>query len=248
MSSDVANYNLDVLGESVIKALSEIKVLIVGLGGLGSFVATELVRLGVKNLILVDNDKVSLSNLNRQILYKPSDVGKSKVLTAADRLKEISPDLNVEAFHTKLDRRSAPFLVGKADFVIDCTDNLETKRLLNLASFVDKKAFISAGVGSWDGWVASFPFFKEDLKDVPCLECLFPSNGDKERRLNLSGATIVPTVAVIGSLQVVELLKVLGDFGQNLQGSSLLVDLKTYKVITVRIPKRKDCPVCGVVR
>jgi len=237
--------NRQLLGQEGEMILQELKILIVGLGGLGSFVATELAYLGAKNLILVDNDRVSRSNLNRQILYGYKDVGKSKVFVAAKRLKEINPYINVEAFDTRVSRTNAAFLVDKADIVIDCTDNFESKKLLNRVCYERKRGLISAGVGSWEGWVATFPFFKEE--ETPCLECLFP--GDLETLKELSEESALPapvtTVAAIATFQVQEVIKLLTQKGENLEGKTLLVDLKTYQCVPVRLNKNPNCPVCG---
>jgi molybdopterin/thiamine biosynthesis adenylyltransferase len=225
--------------------LKEVKVLIVGLGGLGSFVATELAHLGVKNLLLVDNDRVSYSNLNRQILYGYADVGKSKSLVASRKLRSVYPDLRVEAFDTRLTPANGKYLVEKSDIVIDCTDNFETKKLLNRLCFALKRGFISAGVGSWEGWVASFPFFEED-ENIPCLECLFPK--DLEALKEFGGEnlpTSVTTVATMATLQVQEFIKMITGEGENLKGKTLLVDLKNYQCVPVKLNKNPNCPVCG---
>ena len=238
------DYNRELLGEEITELLRNTRFLIAGLGGLGSFVATELAYLGAKNLILVDNDRVSRSNLNRQILYGQRDIGKAKVFAAAKRLKELFPDINVEAFDTRISKANGSYLVEKADIVIDCTDNFESKKLLNLLCFSKKRALISAGVGSWEGWVATFPFFKEE--DIPCLECLFP--GDLETLKELGSGnmpTIVTTVGTIGTIQVQEVVKLLTQKGENLEGKTLIVDLKNYQCVPVKLNKNPNCPVCS---
>jgi len=239
------DYNLELLGQEGLELLRNTRFLIVGLGGLGSFVATELAYLGAKNLILVDNDRVSRPNLNRQILYGFKDVGKAKVFVAAKRLREIFPDINIEAFDARLTKANGNYLVDKADIVIDCTDNFESKKLLNLICFAKRRALISAGVGSWEGWVATFPFFKEG--DIPCLECLFP--GDLETLKELGSGnmpTTVTTVGAIGTIQVQEVVKLLTQKGENLEGKTLIVDLKNYQCVPVKLNKNPNCPVCSL--
>jgi len=232
------------LGEEAQKLLKELRFLIVGLGGLGSFVATELVYLGAQKLILVDNDRVSRSNLNRQILYGIHDVGKSKVLVASRRLKEINPFISVETFDTKLTKMNANYLVDKADVVIDCSDNFETKRLLNRVCFNKRKMLISGAVGSWEGWVASFPFYKDE--DVSCLECLFP--GDLETLKEITepaGQTLVTTVGAVATFQVNEVIKLISGQGENLEGKTLIIDTKTNQCAVVKLTKNPQCPVCS---
>jgi molybdopterin/thiamine biosynthesis adenylyltransferase len=234
---------IEIIGEETWEALQNAKILIVGLGGLGSFVATELAYLGAKNLTLVDYDKVSASNLNRQILYTPQDVGKSKALVAVRKIKEINPDINVQAFDTKVTPSSASYLVRNADIVVDCSDNFETKKLLNKVCHHLKKTLISGGVSKWEGWVATFPFFKED---TPCLECLFP--GDLETLKDFSdepNQTLVVTVSAVANFQVSEVLILLMQEGETLESKTLIVDMKNYRFIPVKVNKNPKCPVCS---
>ena len=246
LSQNGKDYNRLLLGDDALELLKELRILVVGLGGLGSFVTTELVRLGAKNLILVDNDRVSVSNLNRQILYDRSDVGKSKALVASKKLKKIDPSVNIEAFDAGFTANNGSYLVEKADIVIDCTDNFETKKLLNRICYTKGKSLISAGVGSWEGWVASFPFFKKGEKEVPCLECLFP--GDLETLKELGGGnlpTVVTTVAVVATVQVQEVINLITQNEENLEGKTLIVDLKTYQWVPVKLSKNPKCQVCS---
>jgi len=241
-------HNVEVLGEEAVKILKELKILIAGVGGLGSFVALELAHLGARHLIIVDNDKVSHTNLNRQVLYTVSDVGRSKVVVAAERLRKIFPDLTVEAFNTRVDRASAPYMVSRADVVIDCTDNFETKKLLNRVCYAQKRAFITGGVGTWEGWVASFPFFKREEEEVPCLECLFPGDVETMQEAGATGQpTLVTVVATVASVQVNEVAKLVAgrNAGENLEGKTLLIDLKNYQCTAVKITKNPKCPVCS---
>ena len=238
------NSLIQILGEEAQELLQEVRFLIVGLGGLGSFVATELVYLGAKNLILVDNDRISRSNLDRQILYGWHDVGKSKVLVAARRLKQVNPFLKVETFDTRLTKINANYLIDKADIVIDCTDNFETKRVLNRVCYNKKRMLISGAVGKWEGWIASFPFYKD--KEIPCLECLFP--GDLETLKEISennGPTLVTTVAAVATFQVNEVVKLVSGEGENLTGRTLIIDTKTNQCVTAKLNKNPQCPVCS---
>ena len=242
------DYNTLLLGEEGIDILRQLRFMVVGLGGLGSFVAQELVRLGAKNLLLVDNDRVDRSNLNRQILYDLSDVGKSKAMVAAQKLKKVAPDAKIEAFDTRLTKANGAYLVSRCDIVLDCSDNFETKKLLNRLCYASGRGLISAGVGSWEGWVATFPFFKKDEEAIPCLECLFP--GDLEALQELGNGnlpTAVTTVAVIGSIQVQEVVNLVSEKGENLEGKTLIVDLRNYQCVPVKLNKNPHCEVCSSV-
>ncbi len=243
---DADYFNREVLGEEAVKALKEMQILIVGVGGLGSFVALELAHLGARNLIIADNDRVSATNLNRQILYTYNDVGKSKVSVAAERLRSIFPDMRVEAFNSRVDKTSAPYLVSRADLVIDCTDNFETKKLLNRVCYAQKKVFITAGVGTWEGWVATFPFDKREEEEVPCLECLFPGDLETLKEVGGSGQpTLVSVVGAVATVQVNEVAKLISGVGENLESKTLLVDMKNYQCVGVKINKNPKCPVCA---
>ncbi len=245
LGSGIHPHHKELLGEEASQLLKEIRILIVGLGGLGSFVAMELAYLGAENLILVDNDRVSRSNLNRQVLYGTYDVGKSKVLVAARKLKQINPFLKIETFDSRLSKTNGSYLVEKADVVIDCTDNFESKRLLNRLCYSKKKALISGAVGGWEGWVASFPFFKEE-ESIPCLECLFPGDLETLREISeTSNPTLITTVAAVANFQTTEFLKLITQKGENLEGKTLIVDMKNYQCVPVKLNKNPQCPVCG---
>jgi len=239
------DYNTLLLGEEGMELLRQLRFMVVGLGGLGSFVAQELVRLGAKNLLLVDFDKVEPSNLNRQILYEPSDVGKSKALTAVKKLKRIAPDADIEGFDIKVSKTNAGYLVKTVDVVIDCTDNFETKKILNRASYISGKAFITGGVGKWEGWVASFPFFKKDETEIPCLECLFPEDLEVLKEIEDGGPTVVTTVAVVASVQVQEVINLLLKRGEVGEVRTLIADLRDYQFVPIKLNKNPECPVCS---
>ena len=162
--------------------IKEATALIVGVGGLGSFVAMELTRLGFRKLILVDPDRVSKENLTRQILYSRRDIGSSKVTVAKKVLKEINPNIEIEIVNGTFNKINANALVRKTDLVFDCSDNFETKILLNRVCFYNKRPLISAGVYVWEGWVTTFPFYREDIDQYPCLECLFGELKKEERK------------------------------------------------------------------
>jgi len=247
MNRDPFNhYNIALLGQEGFEILRDMRILIVGLGGLGSFVAQELVRLGAQNLILVDNDRVDRTNLNRQILYEPADVGKSKVLVAAKKLRKISPTVNIEAFDTRLSRANGSFLVNKADVVIDCSDNIETKKLLNRLCYAGGRGFITGGVGSWEGWVASFPFFKKEDTSLPCLECFLPGELEALQDISDSGSAVaITTVAIIASIQVQELVNLVSGKGDSLEGKTLVVDLRGYQCVPIKVSKNPHCEVCS---
>ncbi len=243
MVSDGFNLkNIEAFGSEFVKTLADLTFLIVGAGGLGSFVAAELVRLGARKLIIADNDRVAASNLNRQILYTHKDLGKSKVSVAAKRLGEIFPDVRIEAFNAKMDKNSAPYAVSRADIVLDCSDNFATKRLLNRVCHNQKKPLITAGVGTWEGWIATFPFHEETS---PCLECLFPDDLEALKELGSENLpSPVTTVAAVATLQVNEVVKLLlGEEG--LRGKTLLVDLKNYQCVPIKINRNPSCSVCS---
>jgi len=232
-----------ILGEEGLQKLREKTFLIVGAGGLGSFVATELLRMGARKLIVVDNDRVEPSNLNRQILYSHGDLGKSKARVAAERLRSVFPDAKVEALSVRFDRAGGPYIVNRADVVIDCTDNFESKKLLNRICYIRGKPLVTGGVGKLEGWVSVFPFHLRDPQ-MPCLECLFPAEGKILRRFE-GGPSLVTAVAAVATVQTNEAARLALGKPSPLAGKTLLIDLEGYSCAKIEISKDPNCPVCS---
>ncbi len=225
---------LENFGEEAQERLKKSSVAIFGLGGLGGPVSLYLTAAGVGRLILIDHQTVELSNLNRQILYTSAEIGKSKALSAKERLLALNPEINIEAFPEKLENCKERWL--QVDLLIDCLDNLEGRLYLNKICTEEKLPLISAAVEGWQGYL--YTYFPNAS---PCLNCIF----NKKR----SPKTVFPVIGVtpgtLGILEATETLRVLLGETPNTLGKLLLVNLKNFSFSFVKVNKNKSCPICG---
>lgn len=178
-------------------------VLICGVGGLGSPVALYLAAMGIGRIGLVDGDTVSLSNLNRQLLYTPADVGRLKAKVAAERLGEQNPDISIVPYAEMLTKDNAPGLFDGYDIIVDCLDNFAARFILNDVCLNQNKPFVHAGVSHLSGQVMTVIPSKS-----PCLRCLLPE-GDKEYKDEDIKGIIGATAGVVGAFQATEVYKYL---------------------------------------
>ncbi len=217
------------------------RVLILGLGGLGSPVAVYLAAAGVGQLVLADFDRVDLSNLQRQIVHRHADIGRAKVESARDSLLAINPEIEVIALNGVLEGEALEQQVKLADAVVDCTDNFAIRYALNAACVRQKTPLISGAAIRLEGQVAVY-----DLRDPdsPCYRCLYPQGDDTQLTCSESGV-LAPLVGMIGSTQALETLKVLAGFGKPLVGRVLLLDAKNMEWRAIRLRRDPHCPECG---
>ena len=221
------------------KKILSSKVLIVGAGGLGSPAAEFLSRAGVGTIGIVDNDKVSLSNLHRQSLYLMSDIGKFKVKIAKDKIKKINDNTIVKIYKIRLNNLNFKKIINNYDYIIDGSDNFKTKFLLNDYCFRLRKILITGAISKFDGHVFTFNFTN---KKIPCLRCFFQESEISDDLLNCESEGILGTVAgVIGTLQANEILKKILNIGKSLDGFIFILDLLNLNFRKVRIKKRKNC-------
>ena len=221
------------------KKILSSKVLIVGAGGLGSPAAEFLSRAGVGTIGIVDNDKVSLSNLHRQSLYLMSDIGKFKVKIAKDKIKKINNSTIVKTYKIRLNNLNFKKIINNYDYIIDGSDNFKTKFLLNDYCFRLRKILITGAISKFDGHVFTFNFTN---KKIPCLRCFFQESEISDDLLNCESEGILGTVAgVIGTLQANEVLKKILNIGKNLDGFIFILDLLNLNFRKVKIKKRKNC-------
>ncbi len=217
------------------------RVLIVGLGGLGSPVALYLAASGVGHLVLVDHDHVELSNLQRQIVHSTEHIGQSKVLSAQHTLLGINPETTITTFHRYLDSEAMTEQVALADAVVDATDNFATRFALNRVCVAQKTPLISGAAIRMEGQVA---VFRPDLPDSPCYRCLYKDMDELGETCSQTGV-LAPVVGIIGSIQATETIKVLLNMGETLTGRLLLLDALTMEWRSLRLRKDPQCPVCG---
>jgi adenylyltransferase/sulfurtransferase len=228
--------NIGILGQ---KKILNSKVLIIGMGGLGCPVAEFLTRSGIGALGIVDNDLVSISNIHRQSLYDQKDLNKSKVKIAQKKLKNINPKTKVNSYNFRLDKKNFIKIIKNYDYIIDGTDNFESKFLINDISLKYKKFLVTGAISKFDGHIFSFNFSN---KKEPCLRCFYQEEIITNDVLNCEYEGILGTVAgIIGTMQANEILKSILNIGQNLNGYILIIDLLNLNFRKVKINKKKKC-------
>ena len=226
--------NIGALGQRKIR---EAKVLIIGMGGLGCPAAEFLIRSGIGTLGIVDYDTVSLSNIHRQTLYTEKDVNKSKVRIAKKKLSEINPKTKVNIFNYKLNKIKFKKMIKNYDYIIDGTDNFESKFLINDLSLNYKKFLVVGAISKFDGHIFSFDFKN---KNNPTLRDFYQEELVTDDVLNCEYDGILGTVAgIVGTIQANEVLKKILNIGKNLNGFILILDLLNLNIRKVKLNKRK---------
>ena len=235
-SRQIVLKNIGLLGQK--KILSS-KVLIIGVGGLGSPVAEFLSRAGVGSLGIVDNDTVSLSNLHRQSLYNTSDIGKFKVKVAKNKIKKINPDTKVTIYKIRLNNNNFKKIINDYDYIIDGSDNFTTKFLLNDYCLKFKKVLVVGAISKFDGHIFTFNFKN---RKIPCLRCFYQESNISDDLLNCESEGILGTVAgIVGTIQANEVLKKILNIGLGLDGYIFILDLLNLNFRKVKLKKRKNC-------
>lgn len=217
--------------------LKNSRAVVVGVGGLGCAASLYLVAAGVGKVVLVDKERFELSNLNRQILGYQSDLGKLKVEVAKAKLKELNPEVEVEAVPVELSERNVDDFVGNVDVVLDCLDNWETRFLINDYCVLKNIPLIHAAVSELYGQITTVMPGKG-----PCLRCIF----QKIPAVQAEAIPILGAVpAVLASLEVVEAVKLLTGIGEPLVGRMLFLDFRRMSFDAIQLSNRRDCPTCG---
>jgi len=225
-------------GEKAQLKLKGATVGILGVGGLGSPASMYLAAAGTGHLILADDQKVERSNLNRQLLHWEQDAESSryKVESAAEKLKGLNSDLMLTLRTERIHKNNIALLLDDADIMLDCTDNFETRMVLNAFCVSTKKPFVHAGVEGMAGQITTIVPGRS-----PCLRCLFPRLPPQKTSIPILGAA----AGVFGSMQAVEAMKLITGVGQPLIGRMLVADLGCNSWDVIEIEPDPDCPVCG---
>jgi len=216
--------------------------LVIGAGGLGSPVALYLGTAGVGRITLVDDDTVDLTNLQRQIAHSMARLGHPKAHSAREAIEAINPEVQV---HTVVQRADAPLLdklVPRVDVVLDCSDNFETRQLVNAACVRHGKPLVSGAAIRFDGQVCVFDFRDEAS---PCYACVFPPSEEFEETRCATMGVFAPLVGLIGSMQAAQALQILSGAGGPTAGRLLMVDVRTMQFSEVGVGRDAACGVCS---
>ena len=222
------------------KRLLSSRVLIVGLGGLGSPVAMYLAAAGVGELVLVDFDRVDLSNLQRQIAHDSERIGMLKVDSAEQTITRLNPECQVRKFAARLEGTALTEQVDAADVVVDCSDNFTTRFALNDACVATRTALVSGAAIRTEGQISVF----SGQPGAPCYRCLYGAGGELDETCSQNGV-LAPLVGIIGSMQAIETIKLLTGAGNPLLGRLILLDALQMEWQSVKLRADPKCPVCG---
>lgn len=238
--SEIERYQRHILlreiGGAGQQKLKAARVLIIGMGGLGHPVAQYLAAAGIGTLGLVDNDVVTASNLQRQILFTEADIGKPKTAIAAARLRAMNPHVTISEHALRLDGDNAGALIEGYDVVVDACDNFATRFIVNDMCFAREKTLVSGAVGRFDGQIATFKPWLQDANGtpLPCYRSLVPQAPDSEEDCASTGI-IGALTGIIGSLQALEVIKEISGAGDTLAGRLLIYDGLSGRARTVKL-------------
>ena len=226
---------LNEVGPEGQQKLKKASVLIIGIGGLGSSVVQYLNAAGVGKIGIVDYDKVELSNLNRQLIYKNSDIGKSKVDVASNYISELNSSTKIEIFEMRIDEKNLPNIIGDYDILADCTDNLETRLSINDVCTKFKKKSVVSAVGGFFGQIASFDSKDDDLNNPnKTYRDLMKHQAFEEDSCDNIG-TIGSVVGAMGAIQATEIIKLIIGSKENLINKLLIFDFITFQSKTLKL-------------
>lgn len=222
--------------------LNAARALVIGAGGLGSPIALYLAAAGVGTLTICDDDKVDLTNLQRQIVHRTQAIGRPKVESARDTLREVNPEIRVETIAERVADDELDRLVAGADVVLDGCDNFATRHAVNRACVRHRKPLVSGAGVRFDGQISVF-----DMRDpaAPCYACLFAEDAQSEEVRCAVMGVFAPLTGIVGCIQAAEALKILTGAGTPLKGQLLLVDALTMDIRAIRLKKDPHCAVCA---
>ncbi|BBM02511.1 HesA/MoeB/ThiF family protein [Microbulbifer sp. GL-2] len=231
------------VGEEGQEKLTSARIMIVGLGGLGSPAALYLAAAGIGELHLVDGDHIDLSNLQRQVLYKTNHQGKPKAVVAAQQLSAANPAIRIFSHNQMANESWLREQVKQVDLVLDCTDNLEIRHTINRVCHQARRPVVMASVQGFSGQLISFDFSEGK---GPCYACLFPPQEQAETQNCSTAGVIGPALGVVGSMQALEAIKYLLGLPVSSLNTLHLIETETIALQTLQLPSQSNCPVCGV--
>jgi len=231
--------DFDIAGQERLLAA---RVLVVGVGGLGSPVALYLAAAGVGSLWLADHDSVDHSNLQRQIAHGEADISRPKVVSAAAAVKRINSRANVHTIDKKLQGADLDDAVRAVDLVVDCSDNFSTRFALNAVCWRHGKPLVTGAAIRAEGQLM---VIDPRAAESPCYRCLYDDAVSDEQLSCSQNGVLAPVVGIIGTLQALEAIKLLAHYGRPALGRLLVFDAKALEWRSLKLAKSRDCPVCG---
>lgn len=238
------NIVLPEIGEGGQEKLKKAKVLVIGAGGLGSPALLYLAASGVGHIGIIDSDKVELSNLQRQIIHETGDISRPKAESALDALHDLNPLVQAESYPLRLAAENAAELISAYDIILDGSDNIETRFLVNDKCYAAKKILVSAAIVGFQGQVS---VFKSHIPgNNPCYRCLYPEPPPEDAMPNCAeNGVFSPLGGIMGSLMAAEAIKELLGVGESLSGYILMADLLKNGFRKVKLNKDSECSVCN---
>jgi len=251
MESDLIRYSCQValpgFGRGAQRLLQQAKVLIVGAGGLGCPAAQYLVAAGVGTLGIADFDTISASNLHRQILYTPTDIGLKKAIIAADRLQQQNPAIKIIAHNIKITSANAMDIISRYDIILDGTDNFDTRYLLNDAGVLAGKPIVYGAIYQFEGQLAVWNITNTDGTLSPNYRDLFPQV-DATQIPNCADGGVMPTLAgIIGCMQANEVIKYITKKGELLSGKVLILDALTLQSRIIKLGNTTNAVITSLI-
>ncbi len=236
------------IGDEGQEKLLAAKVLVIGAGGLGSPLLLYLAAAGVGRLGVVDDDVVDLSNLQRQVLHNTDSIGRHKVESAIQRLKQVNPEVEVTPHKGRLTPETVMEVIADYDLVCDGSDNFATRYLVNDACYLQGKTLVSAAIMRFDGQLSTFKAHaRHDHEEAhPCYRCLFGEQPERDPKQSCADVGVLASLpGVMGSLQATEVIKELLEIGESMSGRLLLYDALSTTFRTIKAKPDPACPLCG---
>lgn len=218
------------------------RVLIIGLGGLGSPAALYLAASGVGRITLSDPDRIELSNLQRQILYRTQNIGHSKTASAQAHLQQLNPDVSFTPINHKLSAPELTELLPDIDVVIDASDNFPSRYLINKACVISETALVTGAAIGFNGQIT---VINPKVKNSACYHCLYPEATEERAENCADHGVFSPLLGIIGSIQACETIKILVGFGATLENRLLQINAQTMSIKCTPFSREPTCPTCS---
>ena len=224
------------------RRLGEARVLIVGAGGLGSPALQYLAAAGIGTIGVIDHDTVENSNLQRQVIHTDDRIGMPKVFSAREAMLAQNPHVEVRPYHRRFTREIASDLFDDYDVILDGTDDVATRYLVNEIAVAQGKPLVSAAISQWEGQISVF----DPARGAPCYACVFPEPAAAGLAPSCAeGGVLGPLPGVVGAMMAVETVKLIARTGEPLRGRMMIYDALYAEVRTIGVKRRSDCQVCG---